>query len=82
MKRVYAKYTHSTIGFPGIVLNWHEEDGVMEMEGYVTKQGIIQQQKWKFRKENTSLSIRIQQELIRFDEWVREHFADDPTVQG
>lgn len=84
MKRTSATYTHSTIGFPAIVLKWHEENGVW-LQPYVTIHGIIQPQdslhSWRW-SQHRNAALYADAELAAFDSFIRAEFANDPSVQG
>ena len=82
MKVTFASYEHSTIGFPGVILRWCAENGKMERLGRVVVNGIIQKTPWDFGTQNTAIECRIDQELKRFDEWVRNNYGEDVSVQG
>ena len=79
MKIILAIYEHSCIGFPEVKLKWIEERGAIA-EAYVTVRGEIQKGCWKWHNPNPMPFIQF--ELGKFDEWVRNSFASDPSVQG
>jgi hypothetical protein len=79
MKCTFASYEHSTIGFPGAVLKWSVSDGWIN-PAYITVNGIIQPGDWKWRNPYPLNCLNY--ELGLFDEWVRQRFAHDTTVQG
>ena len=84
MKRTSATYSHSTIGFPAIVLKWHEEDGVW-LQPYVTIKGVIQPPGSMFTwhwKTHSNAALYAESEMAAFDSFIRHHFADDSSVQG
>lgn len=80
MSITFAAYKHSCIGFPGVVLKWTTENGIDWSPGYVTVRGIIQEWVWTWRELHPSPFA--QSEMDRFDEWVRQNYADDASVQG
>lgn len=83
MKRTSASYTHSTIGFPSIVLKWHEENGVW-LQPYVTLHGTIQSPDsflhWQWK--TTNAAIYANEEIACFDSFIRGNFSEDASVQG
>lgn len=79
MKITFATYKHSTIGFPGVVLKWSVQDGKMG-DSYVTVKGIIQAGAWHWY--NPYPLPMLDYECERFDDWVRERFSNDASVQG
>lgn len=83
MKRTSATYTHSTIGFPAIVLKWQEEDGAW-LQPYVTLHGVIQPPgsllHWQWKTRNPALYAA--DEMAAFDSFIRAHFSEDASVQG
>ena len=81
----FAKYSYTAIGFPKVVLKWHEE-GLKIHELYIVIDGVIGGGKrgsyvWRWQR-NHGDSVNFRNEFSRFDEWVRQRFADDPSVQG
>lgn len=79
MKIKFAKYEHSVIGFPGIVLKF-SSDGLHYTDPYVTIKGIINNWNWSFNQEKVCGSI--DRELKRFDKWVVDFYSEDISVQG
>lgn len=88
MKITFASYEHSCIGFPKVVLKWAEEDGKWS-EGRIVVKGIIQStvnhgavvaKPWRW----TEIWPKpfAESEMARFDDWVRETFKNDISVQG
>jgi len=80
MKTILAIYEHSCIGFPEVKLKWIEERGKIT-ESYITIKGEIQKGGWTWSNYLNPMPF-IQFELGKFDEWVRNSFASDPSVQG
>lgn len=80
MKLIFAQYEHSTIGFPGIVLKWHVEQGRVATDAYVTVGGIVEKGGWVWHNPNPAPFIDY--ELSRFDDWVRRNYAENKSVQG
>ncbi len=78
MRTVFACYEHSTIGFPKIKLKWYEDNGTVG-RAYWVKHDIIQTE-WTWRNQYPTPFI--QSELARFDEWVRNVYQNDISVQG
>lgn len=78
MKRTFASFEHSPLGFAHVVLKWTESDGVTG-EAYYTVRGIIQAP-WTWRNPHPGPFIAHECEL--FDQVMRSRFANDPTVQG
>lgn len=83
MTRTSATYTHSTIGFPAIVLKWHEENGVW-LQPYVTLHGVIQPPDsllhWQWK--TTNAAIYADKEMDYFDFFIRDNFSEDASVQA
>jgi hypothetical protein len=78
MKAIFTTYQHSTIGFPKVILKWHEENG-KALGAYVTRDGIIIGP-WAWHNDNPVPFYPA--EIERFDHHVRAQYADDPSVQG
>lgn len=72
-------YEHNTIGFPAIKLKWLEERNVIH-EPYVTIKGVIQKTGWRWK--HTNPIPYYQDEMERFDKWVRDTYSEDISVQG
>jgi len=79
MKLVFATYEHSRIGFPGVVLKWHVQNGEMS-DAYIVEKGVILRSLWKWH--NPHPLAFIQDECERFDAWVVSRYGNDSTVQG
>ena len=73
-----ACYSYYVIGFPKIQLKW-QELGIKVEDPYITVKGIIKPWSWE-RGHGGSVDFR--KEIPRFEEWVRDNFSKDPTVQG
>lgn len=78
MKRTFATYEHSRIGFPGYVLKWIEEDGRIT-EAYTVLKGVIEGP-YTWRQLNPDCFI--EHELKQFDDYTAKRFSNDATVQG
>jgi hypothetical protein len=76
----YGSYSHSCIGYPGMVLKWHVEDGVWT-GGYVVRLGLILSGGWSWEESRPGYH-RAEREMERFDKWVRDFHGDDITIQG
>lgn len=79
MKRTFATYEHSTIGFPAIKLKWQEEDGLFTRP-YLVIKGTISDNTWNWR--NLRPEPFISAELALFDDWVRMTYGNDASFQG
>lgn len=82
MKVTFATYEHSAIGFPEVVIRWSATDGKMERYARIVIKGVIFNREWDFGDHPVSVEARIPAALMHFDNWVRETFGNDPTVQG
>lgn len=80
MKRTFAQYEHSTIGFPRVVLKWTEENGEWQPP-YVTIHGVIKPDLYGWERY-TRPQNNPEHALARFDDWVRKRFSEDASVQG
>lgn len=80
MKRTFATYEHTTIGFPAVKLKWQEEDGLF-LRPYLVIKGIISET-WAWNWRNIRPEPFISAELALFDKWVRETFGSDASFQG
>lgn len=78
MKITFASYEHTTIGFPKVILKWSVEDGKMGL-AYVVIKDIISFD-WTWRNQYPLPFI--ESECQRFDEWVRNMYSNDISVQG
>lgn len=79
MQTILAIYEHSCIGFPEVKLKWIEERGRVT-DTYLTVKGVIDASGWRWHNPCPTPFINF--ELARFDEWVRQRFAEDISVQG
>lgn len=87
MKLASATYEHTRIGFPKVILKWHEEDGKFQA-AYITAKGII------LRDVNANVFfsypgtidcktlVSREEACQRFDEWVAGSYHHDASVQG
>lgn len=82
MKLTYATYEHHCIGFPGVVLKWHEE-GLLTHAPYIVVKGTIFGKAWRFANhDQPNHRLDREFECAKFDAWVREKYCDDVSVQG
>lgn len=79
MKITFVNYEHSTIGFPRVKLKWAEENGGWQ-QPYLTIHGVVQPN--IFQWESPWPQLHRENEIARFDAWVRERFSEDASVQG
>lgn len=84
MKTVFAKYEHTAIGFPGVVLKFTEEHGNPIEDAIVVTNGVIVcAWNWQYHVQSArELQQPGNKELERFDNWVRNRYKDDLSVQG
>lgn len=75
MKRTFASYEHTRIGFPDIVLKWHEVNGA-HVEPYLAVDGFIKKWSWEFGQKAIHSSNGIERELARFDKYVLDVYGD------
>lgn len=80
MKRTFAQYEHSTIGFPHVKLKWAEENGEWQTP-YVTIHGVIKPGLYGW-EGHTRPQNNPEHALSQFDAWVLERFSEDASVQG
>lgn len=78
MKITFARYEHSRIGFPGVVLKW-EYDGVANVNPYLTVKGIIKPWHWRYRAEKV---YQMKEEISKFEKYVSDMWNNDISVQG
>lgn len=78
MKITFARYEHSRIGFPGVVLKW-DYDGVANINPYLTVKGIIKPWSWQYGVEKV---YQMEAEINRFEKYVSTMWGDDISVQG
>jgi hypothetical protein len=79
MKCTYAKYEHSRIGFPGVVLKWSVHNETKIESAYYTVNGIIHCE-WNWQRYSPLPFI--EDEIRVFDEWVLSVFEGRSDVQG
>lgn len=79
MKVTYAKYEHSVIGFPKVVLKFDSINGNGYSNPYIVIKDIIKPWSWSYNQETT---YNIENELDRFDRYVRCRFSGNISVQG
>jgi hypothetical protein len=77
MKCIFATYEHTCIGFGKVVLKWHVNDGKMGT-AYVVVKGIIEGN-WTWTNPYPLPFIDF--ELKKFDDYVRNRFTNDASVQ-
>lgn len=81
MKLIHGYWSHTTLGFPGVVLKWHSDEFDRHTGPYVTVRGVMHS--WCWRDGVVSLSkSQLEPELKRFEEHVRLIYVNDATVQG
>ena len=80
MTITFATYKHSTLGFPGVVLKWSEENGLWEKHPRIVINGTISSFNWSWYNQYPEPFAKY--EMNRFDEWVRKLYGNDMTVQG
>jgi hypothetical protein len=78
MKRTFATYEHSRIGFPGYILKWTEENSRIT-EAYTVLKGVIEGP-YTWREQYPAAYI--ESELGWFDDYTASRFSNDATVQG
>lgn len=78
MRITYAKYEHTKIGYPGVVLKW-SFNGLVHHDPYITIKGIMKGWGWEYQRKETS---NIKAETDRFEAYVSQAFGDDASVQG
>lgn len=78
MRITLATYEHATIGFPHVKLRWTVADGKVSASRVVVKDVIDSSWTW----HNVSPMPFIDYEVKRFDDYVRNRFANDVSVQG
>lgn len=74
MKRTFASYEHTRVGFPHIVLKWSEING-KHVEPYLSVNGIMKGWSWEFG-QNAIYSHDIESELARFDKYVVDVYGE------
>lgn len=83
MKVIEARYEHATPGFPGVVLKFTETDGQPIGDAYVVVNGvIIMNWAWQYHVSSAYELRNDGRELDRFDNWVRNRYKNDLSVQG
>lgn len=84
MKTVFAQYEHSCIGFPGVVLKWHEENGKWGLGYIVVNKEIFtvngRMYNWCWSQPHPEPFAQHEMEL--FDKWVRSIYSNNLSVQG
>lgn len=78
MKITFARYEHSRVGFPRIVLKW-DYDGIGYINPYITVNGVIKPWAWDFGQEKI---FRMEKEIEKFEKYVSIMWGDDASVQG
>jgi hypothetical protein len=80
MRINFALYEHTCLGFPHVKLKWVMENGRWSTP-YVTVKDIIRPDLgWSWREQHPPAWAS--EEMKRFDDWVRDIFHNDITVQG
>lgn len=78
MKRIFAIYEHTRVGFPHVILKWHEMNG-KQVSPYMVINGVIKPWSWELGLDETNC---IERELRRFDEYVGQVYSNNIAVQG